>query len=64
MSIFTMRELEFVASLKQRWTNLYFNELTRLLRELDEPYLLRPRAPLRRRPSGPSAMNQRPGRKH
>jgi hypothetical protein len=63
MSIFTMRDLEFVASLKQRWANLYVNELTRLLRELDEPYLLRPRAPPRRRPAAPS-VTQHPRRRH
>jgi len=64
MSIITERELEFLASLKQRWTRLYFNELARLLRELDEPYGLRPRAPPRRRPSGRAAVSPSARRGH
>ena len=35
MSIFTMRELEFLASLKTSWRRLYWNELARLLSEND-----------------------------
>jgi hypothetical protein len=35
MSIFTMRELEFLASLKTSWRRLYWNELARLLSEDD-----------------------------
>jgi hypothetical protein len=64
MPIVTLRDLEFLASLKQRWTRLYFNELARLLRELDEPYLMRPRAPPRRRPSGSLPVNLRRGLGH
>jgi hypothetical protein len=64
MSIITIRELEFLASLKQRWTRMYFSELARLLRELDGPYGLRPRAPAKRRPSGRSTVNQRQRRVH
>jgi hypothetical protein len=33
MSIFTGRELEFLASLKTSWRRLYWNELARLLKE-------------------------------
>jgi hypothetical protein len=35
MSIFTGRELEFLASLKTSWRRLYWNELARLLKEDD-----------------------------
>jgi hypothetical protein len=37
MSIFTGRELEFLASLKTSWRRLYWNELARLLKEDDNP---------------------------
>jgi hypothetical protein len=37
MSIFTARELEFLASLKTSWRRLYWNELARLLKEDDNP---------------------------
>jgi len=33
MSIFTGRELEFLASLRTSWKRLYWNELARLLKE-------------------------------
>jgi hypothetical protein len=33
MSIFTGRELEFLASLNSSWRRLYFTELARLLEE-------------------------------
>ncbi len=64
MPNFTLRDLEFLASLKHCWSRLYGNELARLLRELDEPYLLRPRAPPRRRVSGPPAVNPRSEFRH
>lgn len=48
MSI-TMRELEILATVRQRWTTLYFRELTRLLREMNGPYLFRPRGRPRQR---------------
>ena len=35
MSVLTGRELEFLTSLNTRWTNLYGNELARLLQEDD-----------------------------
>ena len=35
MSIFTGRELEFLASLRTSWKRLYWNELARLLKEDD-----------------------------
>jgi hypothetical protein len=35
MSIFTRRELEFLASLKKSWDRLYRSELVRLLKEDD-----------------------------
>jgi hypothetical protein len=35
MSIFTGRELEFLASLRTSWRRLYWNELARLLKEDD-----------------------------
>jgi hypothetical protein len=37
MSILTGRELEFLASLNTRWQRLYWNELVRLLKEVDGP---------------------------
>ena len=37
MSIFTGRELEFLASLRTSWKRLYWNELARLLKEDDDP---------------------------
>lgn len=37
MSIFTARELEFLASLRTDWSRLYWNELARLLKEDDGP---------------------------
>jgi hypothetical protein len=37
MSIFTGRELEFLASLRTSWKRLYWNELARLLKENDNP---------------------------
>ena len=37
MSIFTGRELEFLASLSTSWRRLYWNELARLLKEDDNP---------------------------
>jgi hypothetical protein len=49
---FTMRELEILAALRPRWTTLYFNELSRLLRQLDGPYLFCPRARPWRRARG------------
>lgn len=62
MSI-TMSELEILATLKQRWTRLYFTELSRLLRELDRPYLIQSRARPRRR-SHDGAPLQRRKRRH
>jgi hypothetical protein len=35
MSIFTGRELEFLASLRTSWKRLYWNELARLRKEDD-----------------------------
>jgi hypothetical protein len=35
MSIFTGRELEFLASLNASWRRLYWNELVRLLKDDD-----------------------------
>jgi hypothetical protein len=35
MSVLTGRELEFLASLNARWSNLYGNELARLLKRDD-----------------------------
>jgi hypothetical protein len=35
MSIFTGRELEFLASLNASWQRLYWNELVRLLKDDD-----------------------------
>jgi hypothetical protein len=35
MSIFTSRELEFLASLNASWRRLYWNELVRLLKDGD-----------------------------
>ena len=35
MSIFTSRELEFLASLRKSWDTLYRSELARLLKEDD-----------------------------
>ena len=37
MSIPTVRELEFLASLRTIWRRLYCNELARLLKEDDNP---------------------------
>ena len=37
MSIFTGRELEFLASLRTSWRRLYCNELARLLKEDARP---------------------------
>jgi hypothetical protein len=44
MSIFTSRELEFLASLKTSWKRLYWNELARLLKEDDNACDARPEA--------------------
>jgi hypothetical protein len=44
MSIFTGRELEFLASLRTSWRRLYCNELARLLKEGDNPCDARPEA--------------------
>ena len=44
MSIFTGRELEFLASLKTSWKRLYWNELARLLKEDANPCDARPEA--------------------
>ena len=38
MSIFTSRELEFLADLRQGWRRLYWSELARLLKEDDKPH--------------------------
>jgi hypothetical protein len=61
MTVFTILELEFLTSLRRRWSALYANELTALLRELDEPYLLRPRMARRRLRRG---VSRRVGRRH
>ena len=45
MSIFTGRELEFLASLRTSWRRLYWNELARLLKEGDNPCDARPETP-------------------
>jgi hypothetical protein len=37
VSIFTARELEFLASLRTDWSRLYWNELASLLKEDDGP---------------------------
>jgi hypothetical protein len=52
MSILTNRELEFLASLRTDWPRLYWNELTRLLREDDHPCEARPETPSIPQPSG------------
>lgn len=56
MSIFTDRELEFLASLKIGWRRFYCNELARLLKENDSPFDARAEAdsirPQSRRPNG------------
>ena len=50
MSIFTGRELEFLASLRTSWRRLYWNELARLLKEDDnacdrhEPHSVAPQS--------------------
>ena len=44
MSIFTSRELEFLAGLRRGWQRLYRNELARLLKD-DTPHDARPRSP-------------------
>jgi hypothetical protein len=61
MSI-TMRELEILATLKQHWARLYSEELLRLLRELNGPYLFRPRARPRRRLRGRAVLRRRKSR--
>jgi hypothetical protein len=38
MSIFTSRELEFLAGLRRGWQRLYWNELARLLKENDQTH--------------------------
>jgi hypothetical protein len=38
MSVLTVRELEFLASLNTSWMRLYWNELARLLKGDDNPY--------------------------
>jgi hypothetical protein len=38
MSIFTSRELEFLAGLRRGWQRLYWNELVRLLKEDAKPH--------------------------
>jgi len=38
MSIFTSRELEFLAGLRRGWRRLYWSELVRLLKEHDKPH--------------------------
>ena len=45
MPIFTMRELEFLASLKTSWRRLYWDELARLLNEDDDRSDARHEAP-------------------
>jgi len=52
MSILTNRELEFLASLRTDWPRLYWNELTRLLREDDHPGEVRPETPSIAKPPG------------
>jgi hypothetical protein len=52
MSIFTGRELEFLASLRTSWKRLYWNELARLLKEDDNPCDARPEAHPIAPPSG------------
>ena len=54
MSIFTGRELEFLASLRTSWKRLYWNELARLLKENDNPCDARPEAHSIAPPSGGS----------
>ena len=54
MSIFTGRELEFLASLTTSWRRLYWNELARLLKEDDNPRDARPEAHPIAPPSGGS----------
>jgi hypothetical protein len=44
MSIFTSRELEFLAGLRRSWRRLYRNELARLLEQDDTPYDARQRS--------------------
>ncbi len=38
VSIFTGRELEFLAGLRTSWSSLYRQEFARLLKEHDEPF--------------------------
>ena len=54
MSVLTVRELEFLASLNASWRRLYWNELARLLKEGDNPCDVRPEAlvPQSRRSKG------------
>jgi hypothetical protein len=54
MSIFTGRELEFLASLKTSWRRLYWNELARLLKEDANRCDARPEAHSIAPPSGGS----------
>ena len=53
MSIFTARELEFLASLRTDWSRLYWNELARLLKEDDGPRAAEPEFRSRRLHSEP-----------
>jgi hypothetical protein len=48
MSIFTGRELEFLASLRTGWSRLYWNEFARLLKEGDNPCDAPTRSPFHR----------------
>jgi hypothetical protein len=66
MSIFTGRELEFLASLKTSWRRLYWNELARLLKEDDnacdarhEAHSIAPQSGGSRRPEDYSAAASR-----
>jgi hypothetical protein len=56
MSILTVRELEFLASLRISWRRFYWNELARLLKEDDGPcdarHEARSIAPPSSRPNG------------
>jgi hypothetical protein len=56
MSILTDRELEFLASLRISWRRFYWNELVRLLKEDDTPFVARHEAdsiaPQSKRPNG------------
>ena len=45
MSIFTSRELEFLAGLRRGWQRLYWNELVRLLKQDDQTHDARQPSP-------------------